>query len=178
MAPTAEVAKPRKPVQIFSERFREEELRKRELAGEEKISMAELNKLMGIKWKEMPDEQKSVFKKQSEKEKRDFAAANQDEDGSDEEEEEKPRRKVKKVKDPNAPKRSMSSFFHFSQEHRATIKAQNPEFGIQDVARELGRIWKTMDEASKDKYVKLAQVDKGRYEIAIREYKEQNPNAA
>jgi len=175
MAPTE--AKPRKPVQIFSERFREEELRKRELAGEDKISMAELNKLMGIKWKEMPDEQKSVFKRQSEKEKREFAAAHQDDDGSDDEDE-KPRRRVKKVKDPNAPKRAMSSFFHFSQEHRATIKAQNPAFGIQDIARELGRIWKTMDDPSKEKYIQMAQVDKGRYEVAMREYKQQNPNAA
>jgi len=175
MAPT-EVSKPRKPVQIFSELFREEELRKRELAGEEKISMADLNKLMGIKWKEMPDEQKSVFKKQSEKERKDFAAANQDDEGSDEDD--KPRRRVKKVKDPNAPKRAMSSFFHFSHEHRATIKAQNPDFGIQDVAKELGRIWNTMDDESKDKYVQLAQVDKGRYVVAMKEYKEQNPNAA
>ncbi len=35
-------------------------------------------------------------------------------------------------KDPNAPKRSLSAFMLFSQEKRATVKAENPDatFGV------------------------------------------------
>lgn len=42
-------------------------------------------------------------------------------------------KKKKKKKDPNAPKRGNSSFMFFSNEVRAKVKAENPEFKFGDI---------------------------------------------
>ena len=44
-------------------------------------------------------------------------------------------RKQKRPKDPNAPKRALSGFFWFSNEHRGKIKDANPDFGVGDIAK-------------------------------------------
>jgi hypothetical protein len=45
---------------------------------------------------------------------------------SEEEIVEAPKKRGKKTKDPNKPKRNMSAFFLYSNEHRARIKEENP----------------------------------------------------
>lgn len=50
-------------------------------------------------------------------------------------------KKRKHVKDPNAPKRSLSAFFWFCHDERTKVKALNPEYGVGDIAKELGRKW-------------------------------------
>jgi len=72
--------------------------------------------------------------------------------------------KVKKDKDPNQPKRNLSAYFLFSGENRAAIKAANPEYGIGDVAKKLGKMWAEIDEKTKGKYQAMAEKDKARYE--------------
>ena len=51
------------------------------------------------------------------------------------------KRKAGQKKDPNAPKRPLSAFFHFCGEHRAAIKEKNPDFSVGDIAKELGARW-------------------------------------
>ena len=68
----------------------------------------------------------------------------------------------KKVKDPNAPKRSLSAFFFFGNDQRAKIKEENPEFGVTDIAKEIGKRWADIDPNLKTKYEKLAEDDKAR----------------
>ena len=41
------------------------------------------------------------------------------------------KKKVKKMKDPNAPKRALSGFFWFSNEERPKVQAANPDFKVQ-----------------------------------------------
>ncbi|ODM88115.1 High mobility group protein DSP1, partial [Orchesella cincta] len=48
-------------------------------------------------------------------------------------------KRMKKVKDPNAPKRALSAFFWFGHDERAKVKGANPEFGIGDVPRNSAR---------------------------------------
>jgi len=43
------------------------------------------------------------------------------------------KKRGKKSKDPNKPKRNMSSFFLYSQAHRADVKAANPEAAFGDI---------------------------------------------
>ncbi|ODM86589.1 High mobility group protein DSP1 [Orchesella cincta] len=50
-------------------------------------------------------------------------------------------KRMKKAKDPNAPKRGLSAFFWFSHDERAKVKGANPGFGVADVAKVLGRMW-------------------------------------
>lgn len=76
---------------------------------------------------------------------------------------EKGRRK-KRVKDPDAPKRSLSAFFWFCNDERSKVKGQNPEATVGEVAKELGRRWNACTEDQKAKYEALALKDKARYE--------------
>ncbi|KAI8468544.1 MAG: high mobility group box domain-containing protein [Monoraphidium minutum] len=77
---------------------------------------------------------------------------------------EKPAKKEKKVKDPNAPKRPLSAYMYFSADKRGAIKDKNPSFGVADIAKELGAMWKTMTDKDKTKYNDQAAKDKVRYE--------------
>jgi len=79
-------------------------------------------------------------------------------------------KRTKKKKDPNAPKRSMSAFFWYSQDERPKVRAANPEFNVGDVAKELGRRWADAGPELKGKYEALAEKDRARYGNAKREY--------
>lgn len=52
---------------------------------------------------------------------------------------------LRKLKDPNAPKRPPSSFFLFCSEMRPMLREKNPGMGPTDVAKELGLLWKSVD---------------------------------
>ncbi|CAL8117157.1 unnamed protein product [Orchesella dallaii] len=80
--------------------------------------------------------------------------------------------KKKRAKDPNAPKRSLSAFFWFCNDERPKIRGANPEFGIGDVAKELGKMWKLISETDKKKYEVMAKRDKARYEKEMSAYKQ------
>lgn len=76
-------------------------------------------------------------------------------------------KKRKQVKDPNAPKRSLSAFFWFCHDERNKVKALNPEYGVGDIAKELGRKWSDCDSEVKGRYEAMADKDKQRYEKVI-----------
>lgn len=57
-----------------------------------------------------------------------------------------------------------SAFFWFSNDERGKVKAQNPEYGVGDIAKELGRRWADADPEARSKYEALADKDKSRYE--------------
>ncbi|ODM88511.1 High mobility group protein DSP1 [Orchesella cincta] len=76
-------------------------------------------------------------------------------------------KRMKKAKDPNAPKRGLSAFFCFSHDERAKVKGANPGFGVADVAR----MWGGMNDADKSKYQTMAAQDKARYQKEMEEYK-------
>jgi high mobility group protein B1 len=52
----------------------------------------------------------------------------------------------------------------------------NPEFGIGDVAKELGRLWALASPETKQKYQAMSDKDKARYEREMQIYKS-NPHA-
>ena len=79
--------------------------------------------------------------------------------------------KKKAKKDPNAPKKSLTSFIIFSSDKRKEIVNANPGMSIGDVAKQLGALWKEISTSEKEKYEKLAQKDKDRYEREMAEYK-------
>jgi len=51
------------------------------------------------------------------------------------------------------------------------IKAKNPSFGITDIAKELGAMWKVISDKEKAKYEEQAKKDKVRYEKEMEKYK-------
>lgn len=72
--------------------------------------------------------------------------------------------KTRKKKDPNAPKRAMSSYMFFSNERRPTLKEEQPDLPFGDYAKLIGEEWKQMDDADKKPYTDMAEKDKKRAE--------------
>ena len=73
-------------------------------------------------------------------------------------------RKQKRLKDPNAPKRALSGVLWFSNYERQKVRAANPDFGVGDIAMELGRRWAEAPEDVKAKFEALAANDRQRYD--------------
>lgn len=86
--------------------------------------------------------------------------------------------KTKKLKDPNAPKKGMSAFMLFSNEHRNKIKADNPEATFGEIGRKVGEAWKGLSDKQKQTYLKKAEADKKRYETELQTYTEAQTTVA
>ncbi|CDR98015.1 high mobility group protein-like protein NHP1, putative [Babesia bigemina] len=79
-------------------------------------------------------------------------------------------------KDPNAPKRALSSYMFFAKEKRGEIIAKNPEMAkdVAAVGKLIGSAWNALGEADKAPYEKLAEEDRARYEREKAEYAKKN----
>ena len=78
--------------------------------------------------------------------------------------------KAKKVKDPNAPKKGISAFMLFSNEHRNKVKTENPSLSFGEIGRKVGEAWKALTDKQKQPYIKKAEQDKKRYESEMASY--------
>lgn len=82
-----------------------------------------------------------------------------------------------RVKDPNEPKKPLSSYMLFATEHRsgviAKLKEQNngvdPRF--EAITKELGKLWGDCTEEAKNKYVELHKQKKEEYVKVLADYK-------
>lgn len=63
-----------------------------------------------------------------------------------------------------------SAFLYFCQEKRPAVKEKNPKFQIGDIAKELGKKWKVIDDAEKEQFERQAQDDRARYEEDKKNY--------
>ncbi|KFB34921.1 AGAP000005-PA-like protein [Anopheles sinensis] len=80
------------------------------------------------------------------------------------------RKKQKRAKDPNEPKGPLSAFVWFCRDERKVVKALNPQLTFGGISKELGRQWSQLDFAARQKYQKLAERDRERYEAEMTEY--------
>lgn len=145
---------------------------------EEKVDFHEFTKKCSERWKTMSDKEKKRFYQMAEVEKKrydvemavfearkiPFTGKRKKEDNG------KP--KKKRIKDPNAPKRNMSAFFLYSRETRSKVKEANPNFGVGEIAKELGRRWAEASPEIKAKYEAQAEAGRSEYEEAKRKYQE------
>jgi hypothetical protein len=83
-------------------------------------------------------------------------------------------------KDPNEPKRPLSTFFLFCHDERPCVRRIYPSYSVCEVAKELGERWSKVTAEVKQKYELQADSDKKRYEIEMENYrntiKSQSPN--
>jgi len=75
----------------------------------------------------------------------------------------------KSKKDPEAPKRPLSSFMYFSVDKREYVKENNPKASVTDISKIIGEMWNNLKnnkkaKMEKAKYDKMAEKDKARYE--------------
>lgn len=143
---------------FFVQTCREEHKKKH---PDENVVFAEFSKKCAERWKTMLDKEKRRFHEMAEKDKVRYDSEMSTYVPS---KLEKRGKKRKHIKDPNAPKRSLSAFFWFSNDERSKVKAINPEYGVGDVAKELGRRWAEADHEMKQKYEAMAEKDKARYD--------------
>lgn len=135
---------------------------------DENVVFAEFSKKCAERWKTMLDKEKKRFHEMAEKDKKRYDTEMQDyvpPVG------EKRGKKRKQIKDPNAPKRSLSAFFWFCNDERGKVKAVNPEMTVGEIAKELGRRWSDITPEMKNKYEQMAEKDKARYERDMTAYK-------
>mmetsp|Transcript_36001 Transcript_36001/g.57606 ORF Transcript_36001/g.57606 Transcript_36001/m.57606 type:complete len:835 (+) Transcript_36001:284-2788(+) len=151
------------------------------------LSFAEMNKLLGVRWAEASAEVKEKYGKLQEKdqerydnEMKDYTpaegynksgklitetkpkASKKEDDGTE--------KKVKKKKDPNAPKSAKNSYSYFVKEQGAKIKEEQPELSFGDRNKLLGSKWKELSAEDKEKYEALAKDDKARYDKEMSTY--------
>lgn len=77
----------------------------------------------------------------------------------------------KAPKDANAPKKPLSSYFMFTRDRRAALKASQPELKTTELAKAMSVEWKALDGAAKDKYTAEAAQAKAEYATKFAEYK-------
>lgn len=82
--------------------------------------------------------------------------------------------KKNKKKDPNAPKRYTSAFFHFNKEKIEQFKKNNPKSKVYvaQITKESKVEWDSLDTTKKKKYEDIAIKDKKRYEKEMKKYNE------
>jgi len=77
----------------------------------------------------------------------------------------KDKKKVKKTKDPNAPKRATTAYFFFMKNKRAEVTAEFPDLKTTEITSKLGAMWQLIkDSPEAVPYNDLNYTDKTRYE--------------
>ena len=84
--------------------------------------------------------------------------------------EKKKSRKVRKLKDPEAPKRGTSSFLLFAREERSKILADVGAISVGEMGKELGRRWGRLGEEERDRFNQMARKDSERYREEMKTY--------
>eukprot|EP01064_Diplonema_japonicum_P026978 TRINITY_DN3864_c2_g1_i1.p1 TRINITY_DN3864_c2_g1~~TRINITY_DN3864_c2_g1_i1.p1 ORF type:complete len:222 (+),score=115.89 TRINITY_DN3864_c2_g1_i1:70-666(+) len=79
---------------------------------------------------------------------------------------------AKGKKDPNAPKRPLSSYMLFCKDERENVKAENPDIKATEILKELGKKWSEASDSDKEKYTEMANEAKEQYKIDLQEYKD------
>lgn len=77
----------------------------------------------------------------------------------------------KAKKDPNAPKRPLSSYMIFAGETRKSVLEETPGMSIGEVGKALGAKWKAFSAEEKLPFEEKAKEAKAKYEEAMKEYK-------
>lgn len=50
---------------------------------------------------------------------------------------------------PNAPKKPSGAYIWFCNEHRGKIKGEHSDWGVAEIGKELGALWKTQTDEDK-----------------------------
>jgi hypothetical protein len=68
------------------------------------------------------------------------------------------RKSKKKSKDPNKPKRPMTSFMFFSQEYRKKVAEENKDLKVTEIGKKLGEMWKKVSPDEKKVFEEFSTV--------------------
>jgi len=141
-------------------------------------TFGQLGKLLGQAWKGASESEKEKFNAQAAKEKlryqkemAEYRAKHPESSDDEAEKKTSKTKRKKKKKDPDAPKKHVSAFLHFSSAVRPKIKTENPDAKFGEIGKLIGQAWASIDPKDKATYDELAQKDRERYEAAMKNYK-------
>lgn len=80
----------------------------------------------------------------------------------------------KKVRDLNKPKRGKSSYLHFCDDYRASVKEKFPTYTNKQILNHLGNLWKdlkTENPSIVEKYENIAKEERDEYKEKMQIYK-------
>jgi hypothetical protein len=78
--------------------------------------------------------------------------------------------RVKRRKDPNAPKKWKTGYILFCVDQREKLKSENEGLSATEITSRLGALWKNLSDKDKSKYEVLSKKDKVRYENDMSSY--------
>jgi structure-specific recognition protein 1 len=78
--------------------------------------------------------------------------------------------RIKRRKDPNAPKKWKTGYILFCVDQRDKLKSENESLSATEITSRLGALWKNLTEKDKSKYEVLSKKDKARYENDMSSY--------
>jgi hypothetical protein len=150
------------------------------------MKVTEISKVIGLKWGELSEKKKAKYQTEAaadklryQEEMKGYVRPSDDELMKQKINQKKRRgpkgdKKPRKKKEPGAPKKALSAYMFFVKEKRSEVKAENPEMSTQDIAKEMGRLWKEdfASEEARAAWVEMAQYDKERYAHANAEFLE------
>lgn len=152
--------------------------RDRVKAADPSLKITEVTQKIGELWKTASTEAKERYQKKADEEKARFdremkayiarggTVIKRSGKGGKE-------KRVKKEKDPNAPKRASSSYLFFANDFRT----KNPQLSAKEQMSSAGAAWGKMSEADKKPYEELAAKDKRRYAQEIAAYGSKSSSA-
>ena len=79
--------------------------------------------------------------------------------------------KVKKLRDPYAPKPPLNAYMEFCKQERVKVRSECQGFTIKEVVKEIGVKWKKLQQEEKYKYERLFQENKTRHFEAVKQYR-------
>jgi hypothetical protein len=71
--------------------------------------------------------------------------------------------KIKRTKDPNAPKKWKTSYIFFCSEQRELLRNQNEKYKPTEITSKLADMWRKLSPSERVKYQELSNADKERY---------------
>lgn len=83
----------------------------------------------------------------------------------------------KKAKDPNKPKKPLSSYLVFGMEMRKNLANDQAGLNFTDTNARISQKWKELSEKEKEPWNEMAALLKKKYEVDMEEYRKTNPEA-
>jgi len=83
------------------------------------------------------------------------------------------KRRTKKAKDPNAPKRNVSAYMHYSSSARADVKKSQPELSFVEITKVVSARWNSLSDQERAVWNGKAAIDKERYKTEQARYASQ-----
>lgn len=140
--------------------------------AEEKSKLEKAQALKLYKEKEKLDQAKKMMKHQA-KEKRDLAQEKDLAQGKKDQANE-----TKKNKDPNKPKKPLSSYLIFGMEIRKTLSNDQAGLNFADTNAHISQKWKELSDKEKEVWNVKAAALKKKYDVDMEEYRKTHPETS